>query len=325
MPSRRTCTASTPLKRWACGAATTATTARMPWSCGPTRSAPSHSRQHSNRANGSWRSALARPRSDSAVPSGACRMPERVIMLIDGHSLVYRGFYALQELGRPFTNAKGELTTGVYAFTSMLLKAIEDLKPQYAAAAFDMSKPTFRLNDFAAYKGTRTAAPPGMRDQVTWSRRVLDAMQIPLFEVEGYEADDVIGALSIKGVEQGLQIIILSGDNDLLQLVNPHVKVLTSRRGITDTILYDEPKVIEKYGGLRPKQLPDFKAIRGDTTDNIPGVAGIGDKGAQKLLLDFGSVEALYENLDSEKVPRKQRDLLSPVRDQVLLAKRLTT
>src|SRR5262249_30653704 len=117
--------------------------------------------------------------------------------------------------------------------------------------------------------------------------------------------------------------IILSGDNDLLQLVNSRVKVLTSRRGITDTILYDEAGVIAKYGGLRPDQVPDFKAIRGDTTDNIPGVAGIGDKGAQKLLLDFGSVEALYENLD--RAPQKQRDLLAPLRDQVLLAKRLTT
>ncbi len=246
-----------------------------------------------------------------------------MLMLIDGHSLVYRGFYALQELGRPFTNAKGELTTGVYAFTSMLLKAIEDLKPQFAAAAFDMSRPTFRLEAFAEYKGTRTAAPPGMRDQVTWSRRVLEAMQIPTFEVEGYEADDVLGALSVKATLQGLQTTILSGDNDLLQLVNPKVKVLTSRRGITDTILYDEAKVIEKYGGLRPAQVPDFKAIRGDATDNIPSVAGIGDKGAQKLLLEFGSVEALFDNLDN--VPQKQRALLEPLRDQVLLAKRLAT
>src|SRR5437868_838352 len=196
-------------------------------------------------------------------------MAERVILLIDGHSLVYRGFYALQELGRPFTNAKGELTTGVYAFTSMLLKALEDLKPQYAAAAFDMSRPTFRLNEFAAYKGTRTAAPPGLRDQVTWSRRVLEAMQVPLFEVEGYEADDVIGALSVKAVEQGVNVIVLSGDNDLLQLVNPHVKVLTSRRGITETILYDEAKVVEKYGGLRPSQVPisrPFAAMRPTTS-----------------------------------------------------------
>jgi DNA polymerase-1 len=250
-------------------------------------------------------------------------MADRPLMLIDGHSLVFRGFYALQELGRPFTNAKGELTTGVYAFTSMLLKALEDLKPGYAAAAFDMSRPTVRLSEFAAYKGTRTAAPPGFRDQITWSRRILEAMQIPMFEVEGYEADDVLGALSVKAVEHGLSVTILSGDNDLLQLVNPKVKVLTSRRGITDTILYDEAKVIEKFGGLRPVQVPDFKAIRGDSTDNIPGVAGIGDKGAQKLLLEFGSIENLYDNL--EKVPQKQRDLLEPLRDQVLLAKKLTT
>src|SRR4051794_22414950 len=250
-------------------------------------------------------------------------MAERVVMLIDGHSMVFRGFYALQDT-RPFTNAKGELTTGVYAFTSMLLKAIEDLKPQYAGAAFDMSRPTFRLQEYAAYKGTRTAAPPGLRDQVTWSRRVLDAMQIPLFEVEGYEADDVLGALSVKAVQQGVNVIIVSGDNDLLQLVNPHVKVLTSRRGITDTVLYDEAGVIAKYNGLTPSQVPDFKAIRGDTTDNIPGVAGIGDKGAAKLLLEYGpTIEALYDNL--EQVPQKQRDLLAPVKDQVLLAKRLTT
>src|SRR5438270_72923 len=133
----------------------------------------------------------------------------------------------------------------------------------------------------------------------------------------------LIDGLSVKAVEQGVNVIILSGDNDLLQLVNPHVKVLTSRRGITDTILYDEARVIDKYGGLRPDQVPDFKAIRGDTTDNIPGVAGIGDKGAQKLLLEFGSVQALYDNLD--KIPAKQRDLLEPLRDQVLLARKLTT
>src|SRR5204863_6420817 len=140
------------------------------------------------RTSASLPNGWARPRSVSAARSGACRMPERVLMLIDGHSLVYRGFYALQELGRPFTNAKGELTTGVYAFTSMLLKALEEMKPQFAAAAFDMSRPTHRLNEFAEYKGTRTAAPPGMREQVTWSRKVLEAMQIPTFEVEGYEA-----------------------------------------------------------------------------------------------------------------------------------------
>jgi len=248
-------------------------------------------------------------------------MPDR-LMLIDGHSLVFRGFYALQET-RPLTNAKGELTTGVFAFTSMLLKALEDLKPGGLAAAFDMSRPVHRLAAYPEYKGTRTAAPQGLREQITLSRKVLDAMEVPLFEVEGYEADDVIGSLSVKAVEKGLDVIILSGDNDLLQLVNPHVQVLTSRRGISDTILYDDAKVIEKYNGLRPSQVVDFKAIRGDPTDNIPGVAGIGDKGASKLLVEFGTVENLYENLD--KVPEKQRLLLEPLKEQVLLAKRLTT
>jgi DNA polymerase-1 len=243
-------------------------------------------------------------------------------MLIDGHALVYRGFYALQET-RPLTNAKGELTTGVFAFTSMLLKALEDLKPRYMAAAFDMSRPAFRLAEFPSYKGTRAPAPQGLREQVTWSRKVLEAMHVPMYEMEGFEADDVIGALSVQAVEQGLDVIILSGDNDLLQLVNPHVQVLTSRRGISDTVLYDEARVLEKYDGLRPDQVPDFKAIRGDSTDNIPGVAGIGDKGASKLLVEFGTVEGLFENL--ARVPEKQRNLLGPLRDQVLMAKRLTT
>src|SRR5262249_34541907 len=156
------------------------------------------------------RTTSAQPRSASATTSGASTVANE-LMLIDGHALVFRGFYALQET-RPLTNAKGELTTGVFAFTSMLLKALEDLKPRYMAAAFDMSRATVRLAEYPAYKGTRTAAPPGLREQVTWSRRVLEAMGVPMFEVEGYEADDVIGTLSRKAVEQGVDVIILSGD-----------------------------------------------------------------------------------------------------------------
>jgi DNA polymerase I len=244
------------------------------------------------------------------------------LLLVDGHSVVYRGFYALQEQ-RPFTNARGELTTGVYAFTSMLLKALEDLKPRYLAAAFDMSAPTFRLAEFPAYKGTRTKTPEGLSSQVTMSRRVLEAMSVPMYELPGYEADDVISALALQAARQGTEVIILTGDNDLLQMVSPRIRVLASRRGITDTVLYDEDRVIEKYGGLRPTQIPDFKALRGDTSDNIPGVAGIGDKGAQKLLVEHGSVESLLDNLAA--VPQKQRDLIAPLRDQILMAKRLAT
>src|SRR5947199_2163332 len=140
------------------------------------------------------------PRCAWATTSGAWAVPESrpTLLLVDGHALVYRGFYALQEQ-RPFTNARGELTTGVYAFTSMLLKALEELKPKYLAAAFDMSRPTVRLAEFAAYKATRAKSPPGLSEQVQWSRRVLAAMEVPTYEVEGYEADDVIGALAVQG------------------------------------------------------------------------------------------------------------------------------
>ncbi len=245
-----------------------------------------------------------------------------VLLLVDGHSLVYRGWYALQEQ-RPFTNARGELTTGVYAFTSMMLKALEQLTPTYMAAAFDVGAPTVRLGEFAAYKGTRAATPPGLSSQVVMSRRVLEAMAVPIYQLQGYEADDVLGALATQATGHGLDVIILTGDNDLLQMVSPRVRVLTSRRGISDTILYDEAGVSEKYGGLRPSQLPDFKALRGDTTDNIPSVPGIGDKTAQKLLLEYGTVEQLLDHLG--ELPAKQRDLLAPRRDQVLMAKRLAT
>src|SRR4030095_12918784 len=147
------------------------------------------------------------------------------LMLIDGHSLVFRGFYALQET-RPLTNAQGLLTTGVFAFTSMLLKALEDLKPRGLAAAFDMSRPVHRLAAYPEYKGGRPKAPQGLGEQIEWSRKVLRAMDVALYEVEGYEADEVLGSLAVRATEKGLDVIILSGDNDLLQLVNPHVQVL---------------------------------------------------------------------------------------------------
>ncbi len=246
--------------------------------------------------------------------------PER-LLLIDGHALVYRAFYALQA-ERPLTSPKGELTTGVYGFTSMLLKALDQLKPHYLVAAFDLSAPTFRSDQFEAYKGTRKAAPEGLHSQVALSQRMLEAMEVPIYHIQGYEADDIIGTLSRQGDERGLDVIILSGDNDLLQLVGPNVRVLTSRRGISDTVLYDVDAVAEKFG-LEPRQVPDFKALRGDTSDNIPGIPGIGDKTAQKLLQEHGTIEGLYENL--EMLPEKQRDLLARYQEQVRLAKRLAT
>ena len=240
------------------------------------------------------------------------------IVVIDGHALVFRAYHALPA----FTSPKGELVNAVYGFTSMLFKAWRELKPRYVAAAFDTSSQTFRRASYEAYKGTRGPQPEGIGPQFGHVYRLLDAMNIPVFKLDGYEADDLLGALSAQAERQGLDVVILTGDMDALQLVGPRVRVLTSRRGFSDTVLYDEQAVRERYG-LEPSQIPDFKALRGDASDNIPGVPGIGDKTASKLVATHGSVEALYEHLDA--LPARQRELLEPLRDQVMMAKDLAT
>jgi DNA polymerase-1 len=240
------------------------------------------------------------------------------IVIVDGHALVFRAFHALP----PFTSPKGELVNAVYGFTSMLFKVWREMKPRYAVAAFDTSAQTFRRASYEAYKGTRGPQPEGIGPQFRHVYRLLEAMSIPVFTLDGYEADDLLGALSQQAEARGLDVVILTGDLDALQLVDPHVRVLTSRRGFSDTILYDEQAVRERYA-LEPKQLPDFKALRGDASDNIPGVPGIGDKTATRLLTDWGSVEALYDHLD--EVTARYRALLDPFRDQVLMAKELAT
>jgi DNA polymerase-1 len=240
------------------------------------------------------------------------------IVLIDGHALLFRAFHALQ----PLTSPRGEPVNAVYGFVLMLIKALELLKPRYMVAAFDTSRQTFRSEQFEAYKAQRGEAPAEFRPQLAHVLDLLGAMRVPVFRQEGFEADDLLGTLSCQAAEQGLDAIILTGDTDALQLVGPHVRVLTSRKGFSDTVLYDEAAVEERYG-LQPRQLIDFKALRGDSSDNIPGIPGVGDKTASKLLASFGSVESIYEHLD--ELPEKQRALLAPHAEQVALAKRLTT
>jgi len=240
------------------------------------------------------------------------------LVLIDGHALVFRAFHAVPQL----TSPKGELVNAVYGFTSMLFKAWRELRPRYVIATFDTSAQTFRRASYEAYKGTRAPQPEGIRPQFHHVYRLLEAMSIPVFTLDGYEADDLLGALSKQAAERGLDVVILTGDMDALQLVDPRVRVLTSRRGFSDTILYDEQAVRDRYG-LDPRQLPDFKALRGDASDNIPGVPGIGDKTAAKLLQTHASVEALFEQLDA--LSEKQRALLAPFREQVVMAKDLAT
>jgi DNA polymerase-1 len=240
------------------------------------------------------------------------------IVLIDGHALVFRAFYGVPHL----TSPKGELVNAVHGFTSMLFKAWRELKPRYVVATFDFSSQTFRKTKFADYKATRGPQPDGLGPQFPYIFKLLDCMNIPVHSIEGYEADDLLGTLSLQAEQEGLEVVILTGDMDALQLVSPHTRVLTSRRGFSDTVLYDVEAVRERYG-FDPSAIPDFKALRGDSSDNIPGVPGVGDKTASKLVAQFGSVEGIFEHLDA--LPAKQRGLLEPLHDQVLMAKELAT
>ncbi len=241
------------------------------------------------------------------------------VILIDAHSLIYRAFFALP----PMSTSDGRVTNAVYGFTSMLAIVLAS-RPEYAIAAFDLGKPTFRSQEYEEYKAGRRAMPDDLRPQLEMVREVLEAFSIPIYGVEGFEADDVIGTLARIAEERGHSVTIVSGDLDCLQLVTESVEALVPRRGITDTFVYGPEQVRQRYG-FEPPQLIDFKALRGDTSDNIPGVPGVGDKTAAKLVQDFVSVEALLERVD--ELPDKGRLKTSLVAnaDRIRLGKRMVT
>jgi DNA polymerase-1 len=239
-------------------------------------------------------------------------------VLVDGHALIYRAFFALPSL----TNRKGELVNAAFGFVSMLLNALQT-RPDYVIAAFDLPGATFRHQELAGYKIHRRPMPDELRPQIPIVRDIISAFPIPIYEVEGYEADDVIGTLARQAEQQGLHTTILTGDLDALQLVTPHVDVLTSRRGVSETILYDEARVRERYG-FDPPRVADLKALAGDVSDNIPGVPGIGEKTALKLIQEYGPLEAILAHVD--RMPAgKVRRLLEAHAEQALLSKRMAT
>src|SRR6185437_2545459 len=211
------------------------------------------------------------------------------VVLIDAHSLIYRAFFALP----PMSTSDGQVTNAVYGFTSMLAIVLAS-RPEFAIAAFDVGAPTFRSKE---YKAGRRAMPDDLRPQIEKVREVLESFTIPIYGIPGFEADDVIGTLSRIAEERGHAVTIVSGDLDCLQLVSESVEALVPRRGITDTFVYGPEQVRQRYG-FEPPQLIDFKALRGETSDNIPGVPGVGDKTAAKLVQDYVSVEALLERVD---------------------------
>ncbi len=241
------------------------------------------------------------------------------LVLIDGHALAYRAYHAL-----PLTlsTSQGELTNAVFGFASMLLNVWRDEKPDYIAVTFDKG-PTFRHKEYKAYKAHRAKAPDEMVSQLSRIVELVEALNIPIFAVEGYEADDVLGTLAKQAAETGLETLIVTGDTDAFQLIDAHTKVLTSRRKFSDTVIYDEKGIKERFG-LEPRQLIDYKGLVGDTSDNIPGVRGIGQKTATRLLRKYGSLENIYEHLDEISGERFRR-ALAENRDQAVLSKYLAT
>jgi DNA polymerase-1 len=217
------------------------------------------------------------------------------LLLIDSNALIHRAYHALP----PLAAKDGTLTNAVYGYAATLISAVESIQPDYAAAAFDLPEPTFRHKKYDQYKATREKAPDELYAQIPLVKEFLNAYNIPIFEKGGYEADDLIGTLSNKlQKKDGIEIYILTGDLDTLQLVDDHIRVMTLRKGINDSVVYDKKKVEDRFG-LRPDQMIDYKALRGDPSDNIPGVKGVGEKTATDLLLKYKTLENVYDNIEN--------------------------
>ncbi|MCL2436957.1 MAG: DNA polymerase I [Clostridiales bacterium] len=245
---------------------------------------------------------------------------EKRLVIIDGNSLINRAYYAMQ---KPMITKEGLYTHGVYGFLNMLTKIQKDYEHGYIAVSFDRKAPTFRHLEYSEYKAGRKKMPPELAMQLPLLKEVLDAMHIKMLEMDGYEADDIIGTIAKKAESEGLEPLIITGDKDELQLATDKTKVIITKKGMTDFEIYDKDAVIEKYG-FTPEQFIDFKGLMGDQSDNIPGIPGVGEKTAQKLLLEFGSIEALIASSD-EIQNEKLRAKIEENQMIALMSKRLAT
>ncbi|HEA6242749.1 TPA: DNA polymerase I [Staphylococcus aureus] len=242
------------------------------------------------------------------------------LVLIDGNSLSFRAFYALPLL----SNKAGIHTNAVYGFAMLLEKILKDEKPNHFLVAFDAGKTTFRHEKYSEYKGGRQKTPPELSEQFPYLRQLLDAYHIKRYELDNYEADDIIGTLSKEADKAGFQTIIITGDRDLTQLATDNVTIYYTKKGVTDVDHYTPDFIAEKYNGLTPNQIIDMKGLMGDTSDNIPGVAGVGEKTAIKLLNQFDTVEGVYEHLD-EISGKKLKEKLQNSKEDALMSKELAT
>lgn len=252
---------------------------------------------------------------------------KKTFLILDGHAILHRAWHALP----PLTTKDGTLVSGAYGFTSTLLKAIREFDPEYLVVTFDLEGPTFRHEEYEDYKGTREEQPDELYEQIPIIEEILEAMDIPVLTAKGVEADDVIGTVTRLANEKdaSLESIIVTGDLDTLQLVDGRTKVFTMRKGMSDIVIYDEEAVMDRYG-LRPDQMIDYKALRGDPSDNIPGVKGIGEKTGADLIRKFGTFDALYDAVENDteeaqEIRKSVREKLITHKDNALLARSLVT
>ncbi len=239
------------------------------------------------------------------------------LALLDGNSIAYRAFFALPD---DLATTSGQVTNAVYGFTRMLIKLLGDHHPEGLAVAWDVSRKSFRTERYPEYKAQRDKAPDLFRGQLPLIDEVLDTLHIPQVRLEGFEADDLIATLTARAVDDGWDVLIVTGDRDAFQLIDDQVKVLYTRRGITDTVIADAEYVTDRYG-IGPERYVEYAALRGDTSDNLPGVTGVGEKTAAKLLVAHGSLEGIYEALEDQSP--KLRENLAAAREQVFLNREL--
>jgi 5'-3' exonuclease len=248
----------------------------------------------------------------ATVTSDGCK-----VLLLDGHSLAYRAFFALPDT---LITSSGQVTNAVYGFTAMLIKLLADERPQGAVVCFDKGMPQFRVERYAEYKAGRAETPDLFRQQLPLIREVLDALRIPIIELEGYEADDLLATLTKQAREAGCEVIIVTGDRDILQLIRHGVSVIMTRRGISDVIRYDAAAVVERYG-VTPEKWIDFVALKGESSDNLPGVPGVGDKTAAQLIAKYGDIEHVIAH--ANELTPKLREAIKEHADQVRINKEL--
>src|SRR5262245_8969246 len=254
----------------------------------------------------------ASPADASAIKAGTHK-----VLLLDGHSLAFRAFFALPDT---LVTSSGQVTNAVYGFTAMLIKLFGDERPDAVVVTFDKGAPQFRLDRYADYKAGRAETPDKFRQQLPLIREVLTALKIPMFELAGYEADDLLATLVRHCGAAGCEIVIVTGDRDILQLVRDGVSVIMTRRGISDVIRYDSRTVLERYG-IPPEKWTDFVALKGETTDNLHGVPGVGDKTAAQLVSTYGDIEPVIAHAD--ELSPKLRDAINERADQVRINKEL--